>query len=242
VSSSADAYGRLILDALDGKDPIEVVERDDGVVHAYQADYLLAPFRRWQPVERRAMRFVRGRVLDLGCGAGRVCLHLQERGCDVVGIDSSPGAVEACRRRGVRDVRLLAMDAVDERLGAFDTLVMLGNNLGLVGGRTAARKLLRRFSEITNPGGRLIGQSFDPHGFTDPSELRYMARNVERGRLPGCQRVRVGYLDRSTAWFDVVLLSPDELADLLEGTGWRLRRTLPGRGRGYVAIIENIPR
>ena len=72
-----DAYGRLILDAIDGKKPIEVVERDDGFVFAYHGDYLIEPFRRWQPVERRAQRFVRGRVLDIG-GAGRVCLHLQD--------------------------------------------------------------------------------------------------------------------------------------------------------------------
>jgi ubiquinone/menaquinone biosynthesis C-methylase UbiE len=41
--------------------------------------YYLAPFRNWWPQERRAMRFVRGRVLDLGCGAGRVSLGLQPR-------------------------------------------------------------------------------------------------------------------------------------------------------------------
>ncbi len=88
------------------------------MVLAYDGRYLVEPFRRWQPVERRAMRFVRGRVLDLGCGAGRVCLHLQERGLDVVGIDTSPGAIEACRRRGVRDARLLALAEVDARLGS----------------------------------------------------------------------------------------------------------------------------
>ena len=53
----------------------------------------------------------------------------------MVGIDTSPGAIEACRRRGVRDVRLLALAEVDARLGRFDTLLMLGNNFGLLGGR-----------------------------------------------------------------------------------------------------------
>jgi SAM-dependent methyltransferase len=240
VDEREDAYGRLILDAIDGKKPIEVVERDDGFVFAYHSDYLIEPFRRWQPVERRAQRFIRGRVLDVGCGAGRLCLHLQERGLEVVGIDNSPGAVEGCRRRGVRDVRLCRIDEIDERLGSFDTLVMLGNNFGLLGGERAARRALRRLHAVTRSGGRLIGQSFDPHSLTDPSQVAYFARNRERGRLLGLQRVRVRYVDRATPWFDVTIFSPAELEALLEGTGWRLRRTLPGRRGGYVAIVDRL--
>src|SRR5439155_25169192 len=97
-----------------------------------------SPFRRWPKAERAAMRYVRGRVLDVGCGAGRVALHLQERGHDVVGIDLSPGAVEVARRRGAKDVRELAITRVGPKLGLFDTIVMFGNNFGLMGGRRRA--------------------------------------------------------------------------------------------------------
>src|SRR5204863_4388583 len=97
-----DAFGHLLTDAAAGRRVIEVVERDDGCVFTGDPSYYLAPFRRWWPQERRAMRYVRGRVLDVGCGAGRVSLHLQERGLDVVGIDVSPLAVQVARHRGRR--------------------------------------------------------------------------------------------------------------------------------------------
>jgi 2-polyprenyl-3-methyl-5-hydroxy-6-metoxy-1,4-benzoquinol methylase len=77
----------------------------------------LAPFRRWPSHHPRAMRYAKGRVLDVGAGAGRVSLHLQDRGQDVVAIDNSPRAIAVCRRRGVREARVLAFDAVDESLG-----------------------------------------------------------------------------------------------------------------------------
>ena len=84
-----------------------------------------APFRRWEPHERRGLRFARGRVLDAGCGSGRVARELQRRGRDVIGIDISPLAIEAARRLGVRDARVLALADADAELGSFDSIVLL---------------------------------------------------------------------------------------------------------------------
>src|SRR6266536_999160 len=97
-----DAYGQLILAYAEGRARAhEIVERDDGFIEATggPAGYF-APVRRWAPAERLGLRFVRGRVLDVGCGAGRVALELQARGRTVVAIDISPGAVEVARHRG----------------------------------------------------------------------------------------------------------------------------------------------
>jgi SAM-dependent methyltransferase len=121
-----DAFGQMLLDGAD----TETIERDDGFLDTAKFLYF-APVTQLPAVERRALRWVRGRVLDAGLGAGRVALELQRRGRSVVGIDNSPGAVEVARQRGVHDVRLLALEEVDDSIGWFDTIVMLGNNFGL---------------------------------------------------------------------------------------------------------------
>src|SRR5918998_6562620 len=102
LDARRDAYGQMLLAALEAGPQVEIVERDDGFITAsvMGTELYLAPFRRWPVHHRQAMRLVRGRVLDVGGGAGRVALHLQERGHEVVSIDVSPGAVEVCRRRG----------------------------------------------------------------------------------------------------------------------------------------------
>jgi SAM-dependent methyltransferase len=231
----------MLLAALDGRASPEIVERDDGYFQAanFHKTYL-APFRRWPTHNRRAMRFVRGRVLDVGCGGGRVCLHLQQRGLEVVGIDISPGAVEVCRRRGVLDARVCPIEEVDESLGVFDTIVMLGNNFGLFASRVKARRLLRRFHALTNDRGRIIAETRDIYTTDDPAHLAYQERNRRRERLPGQIRVRIRHHLLKTPWFDYLMVSPAELEELLAGTGWQLARTIESTASDgmYIAVIE----
>jgi SAM-dependent methyltransferase len=238
VKPEQDAWGQLLLAAYEGDRPKEIIERDDGFVETGPTwDLYSAPFRRWPALNRRAMRFVRGRVLDVGCGAGRVCLHLQQRGLDVVGIDISPGAVEVCRRRGVRDVRVCPIEGVDESLGLFDTIVMLGNNFGLFGSRTKARRLLRRFHALTSERGRIVAETRDVYRTEDPAHLAYHELNRRRQRMAGQVRIRVRYRKLATPWFDYLMVSREELEQLLAGTGWHLARTLDADDM-YVAVIE----
>ena len=60
-----DAYGRLLLAHLEGEPSEEVMERDDGYVYCGDPSDYFAPRRRWPSTERRALRFARGRVLDV---------------------------------------------------------------------------------------------------------------------------------------------------------------------------------
>jgi SAM-dependent methyltransferase len=237
VRPEQDAFGRLLQDLVAGRQAVEVVERDDGCVFTGDARYYLAPFRNWWPQERRAMRFARGRILDLGCGAGRVSLHLQNRGLEVVGIDVSPLAIEVARERGAADARLGTIATALEESELFDTILLLGNNLGLLAGETEGRRLLRKLSRLTTHEGRILAGSYDPYDGASDFAREYQARNRERGKMGGVERLRVRYRQYATPWYDVLFASRDEVTRLAAGTGWRVARFIDD-GPGYVAVLE----
>jgi SAM-dependent methyltransferase len=234
-----DAYGQAMLDHLEGRRSSSVViERDDGWVDVdLGVEMYFAPRSRWPKAERRVLRAVRGRVLDIGCGAGRVALDLQARGHDVTGIDVAPLAVEVCRRRGLRDARVLSIGRAGPSLGTFDTVLLLGHNIGLLADEAQARRALERLHRITTDGARIIGSNRNPHDTTDPGHRAYHRRNRSRGRLPGQIRMRIRYRTIIGPWFDYLFVSPRELERLVRGTGWQVS-TVERDGPNYAAVIE----
>jgi SAM-dependent methyltransferase len=231
-----DAFGRLLLDHLAGRGGQAILERDDGRAQpALSAAVFFGGLDEWPPEEQQVFERVQGRVLDVGCGAGRHSLEAQRRGCDVVAIDISPGAVEVARRRGVGDVRLLPLAGVDRTLGVFDTVLMMCGNFGLFGTEAEARRLLRTLHDISSPEARIIFDSVDP---SDSDDFAYQARNRELGRRPGQVTIRLRYGDMTTSWFELLNLSPSELEKLLDGTGWRLGVLEPSTPPDYFGVRE----
>ena len=68
-----DAYGHALRDYLDGKGRgYEIIERDDGYADVSGGRAMsLAHYPNWPSRHRQAVRYAKGRVLDIGCGAGR---------------------------------------------------------------------------------------------------------------------------------------------------------------------------
>lgn len=235
-----DAYGQEIFAYWKGRrDVVEIIERDDGMmdISSGPASYF-APYDEWSTEQKEALKLVRGRILDVGCGAGRIALYLQEQGYDVVGIDISPLAIEVCRQRGVKDVRLMSITQINANLGMFDTIVMLGNNFGLFGNLRRARWLLRRWHAMTTPQARILAQTLDPYETGNPDHLAYHTLNRQRGRMGGQARIRVRFKKSVGPWFDYLFVSRDEMRDLVAGTGWGLARTIDSDGPIYVAVLE----
>lgn len=220
--------------------PPEIVERDDGFITAsVPPQRYFNKYPDWSKLEQRAMSFVRGRVLDIGCGAGRHGLYLQSRGFDVTGIDNSPGCVKLAKLRGCKKVRLMAITEIQEfPADSFDTAIMMGNNFGLFGGYNRAARLLSTLHRITSLSGRIIAATVNPYNTKESPHRRYHRLNRERGRMGGQLRLRVRHENIVGEWFDYLLVSQKELKSILSGTGWQIAKILADRGPGYTAILE----
>ncbi|MEF8757975.1 MAG: class I SAM-dependent methyltransferase [Halobacteriales archaeon] len=94
------------------------------------------------------------RVLDLGCGAGQIALHLAPVVGEVVGMDPNEAMLRAARRRaeeaGVDNVEwVLGSDAdLEDDLGRF-RLVIMGRSFHWMEQRATLDRLL----DLLEPGG-----------------------------------------------------------------------------------------
>jgi SAM-dependent methyltransferase len=223
-----DAFGRALADWVHGGTDPEIYERDDGFLDVGAGpDTFLAEFRHWPAAERQAMRYVRGSVIDVGCGAGRVPLHLQQRGFDVVGLDASPLAAKTARACGVKQALCAPVEHLTESIGSFDTIVLFGNNFGIFGSPTRLRRVLKDWAARTAPDALILAESTNPYrGGAPILDRSYYLRNKQRGLMPGQCRLRIRYHGFATPWFSWLFVSRHEMRLLVRGTGWHLSRIL----------------
>jgi SAM-dependent methyltransferase len=191
----------------------------------------------WPACEHELLTRARGRILDIGAGAGRHSLELQARGLAVTGLDTSPGALEVCRRRGLKHVLPGAIDDIPVDAGRFDTFLMMGNNLGLLIGPAEAPRVLASLATVANRGALILGTMLDPYQTDAPEHLAYHEENRSHGRLAGSLRLRVRYRGLASEWFGYLFVSRTELRALIEPTSWRLV-DLIGDGAQYGAVLE----
>ncbi|KAA9399333.1 class I SAM-dependent methyltransferase [Haloarcula sp. CBA1130] len=209
-----DAFGRMVRDF--HRDDLTARPQyrrdDDDVTEAHLAGYF-EPLSEWHPIERRLLPAVTGRVLDTGCGVGRHALTLQERGHDVLAVDRSPGAVAVARKRGVAhpvvgDLRRPPGDG-------FDTVTVLGKQLGLGSSLADLRTTLTELAAVTQPGGRLVAD-MDTLDRADPET------DAAHRTRPGVayRTFRVEYDGLAGPWTDLLLVTPSQFRAAVSETPW----------------------
>ncbi len=188
------------------------------------------------PLERRALSLARGRVLDVGAGAGCHTLALQARGLsDVTAVDVSPLSVEVMQQRGVRQAH--CADFFTDSFGeGFDTLLFMMNGLGIAGRLSRLPRLLERARQLLVPGGILLADSTD---------LRYLFEAPDGTFLPPAEEGYYGEVDYRMVYagckgpaFDWLYVDFETLRHVATPLGFRVEKVQEGEHYDFLARLE----
>lgn len=159
--NNPDIFGKAITAFYQNADEEDIVvhsaDFDDDVI---PVPYLFRSFKDMPKLEQKALKLCFGKVLDVGCGAGSHSLYLQEeRKLQVTAIDTSAGAIEVCRKRGISDARNVAFEEISEE--KFDTILLLMNGTGIVGKMRFLDAFFQQLKKLLAKNGQVLIDSSD---------------------------------------------------------------------------------
>jgi SAM-dependent methyltransferase len=173
-----DLFGKAILDFQTNNSPEDLItETSISEADEMSVAYLFRKFQEMPKIEKKALQITKGKVLDVGCGAGSHSLYLQnERDLEVTSIDISENAIRACSLRGIKKARV--QNILDLEHETFDTILLLMNGTGIFGTLAETAKYLQKLKSLLSPNGQIL---------IDSSDIIYMFDEDEDGSkwIPG---------------------------------------------------------
>ena len=168
-----DIIGTALLDYYHGNYSEDIItETNISDEDDLPLPYLFRIFKEMPEIEQKALESAKGKTLDVGCGAGSHSLYLQEKGLDVMAIDTSKGAIEVCKLRGVKNAKNI--DLLQLKNESFDTILLLMNGTGIFQSLENTSKYLQHLKSLLNPNAQIL---------IDSSDLRYMYDSTEDGGI-----------------------------------------------------------
>ncbi len=242
VTKTNDAFGMELMAFYDGEGGDLILERGDNYIEAARSasQIYFNDYKKWSKSEKEGISFVRGKTLDLGCGAGRIGLYLQKKKIDSLSIDNSPLSIKVCKLRGVKRALLLDIEKLSKlKEKNFKAITMFGNNFGLLGTPARGKRILKRLHYLTTDDAIIVAQSVDITLTKNPFHLAYQRKLKKIGKLPGELKLRCRYKNIIGPWFDYLMVTPKQMSNVLLNTGWEVSRIIKEKNSPiYFAIIK----
>lgn len=189
---------------------------DDDIIPVHM---LFRSYEQMPKLEQTALALCKGKVLDVGAGAGVHAQYLKENGVDVEAIDISPGAVNYMQKQGIVSRQ---SNFYDETIGNYDTLLFLMNGIGIAGALSNLDATLLHAKNLITTDGKIICDSTDiKYLYEDDNGSMWVDLSSE---YYGNFRFQMQYKNHQTAPFDWLYVDFDKLQEAAKRTGWKAEK------------------
>ena len=229
-----DLFGKAILDFQTNNSP-EAISTETNISEADDMDvaYLFRSYNEMPKLEQKALQLSKGKILDIGCGAGSHSLYLQENNFDVTSIDISANAIEACQLRGLKNARV--QNILDLENDKYDTILLLMNGTGIFGTLQQTSNYLQKLKSLLAPNGQIL---------IDSSDIIYMFDEDEDGSkwIPGEGyygelTFTISYKNQTEEAFPWLYLDYNTLQNAAHANGLECELILEGDHFDYLARL-----
>ena len=232
-----DLFGKAILDFQTNNSPEDLItETTISEEDEMSVAYLFRDFSGMPKLEQQALQLSKGKVLDVGCGAGSHSLFLQkEKNLEVTAIDISKNAVQACRLRGISDVfeiDILEFNSIEK----FETILLLMNGTGLFGKLEHASKYLQKLKSLLAKNGQILIDSSDIIYMFDEDEDggKWISGDAYYGEL----EFTISYKGEKEAPFPWLYMDYNTLQNAAIANGLKCELVLEGEHFDYLARLS----
>lgn len=233
MSLDTDIFGMAMQDYLNDNytADIKVISSiaDEDII---PVPYLFRSYEDMPDIEQKALDLCKGKVLDVGCGAGVHSLYLQEKGMDVTAIDTSAGAIDICKKQGVKNAECTAF--LNFKEGKYDTIILLMNGTGIFGNLKKLPQYIDHLKELLADGGQIL---------LDSSDLIYMYEEEDGSLLIpsdyyyGEVTYRTKYKNKKSKEFDWLYIHYGLLKDIATNHGLTAEKVMEGPHYDYLARL-----
>lgn len=220
IEKKGDPVGAAILDYIKTRKPDDIIVSsdicEDDVI---PVEVLFRNQIEMPDLELMALESCKGKVLDVGAGAGAHSKELIDRGLDVDSIEISDGAVEYMKSIGLNARKINFFDLKNEK---YDTILMMMNGIGIAGKLSNLENTLLQAKSLLQPGGKILCDSSDiKYLYEDEDGALWVDLNTE---YYGNFRFQMKFKKEKGPWFDWLYVDFDNLFNAAKNVGLKAKK------------------
>lgn len=217
MEATKDPIGMAIWDYYLNDNPIDIIVECDIMEDDFiPVDYLFRKYKDFPTIEKKAMEYCEGKILDVGAAAGPHTKYLLDKGFDVTTVEVSPNAHRYLIKELPAGKHYLT-PILNFNDGKYDTILLMMNGIGLSEDFDGVVPFLKHLASLLSDSGSILAESTDVYDiFEDEDGGLWVDLNT---RYYGEFNFNMKYKNVESGWFKWLYLDENNFIKFAEEAG-----------------------